>query len=181
MADINIKEKLDMLDRIQVILYRTGIMLSGFALFLPITNTFFNGSIFYFQPTLILACILIASSLHIYSKVIRYLLSHATWLALVIFTMNQLLELQLHPGWINGFLLITLSGIAFKESFCFNIPGLKLMPLILLTATIAQLNNAQPVFIATCSVAALLTLFMSIAKWRMPLHFDIGDKSKYQI
>jgi len=27
---------------------------------------------------------------------------------------------------------------------------------------------------------ALLTL-LALAKWRMPLHFDIGDKGRYQI
>jgi len=181
MADPHIIEKLDALDKAQVVLYRLGIMLSGIALTLPALAFFWQAATYLFQPALIIGSILIAASLHIYSKLIRLILSHSTWVALIIFSMNQIFELQIDQGWINGFLLITLSGIAFKESFCFKIPGLKLTPAILFIATIAQLNSLQSIFIGACLIAALLTLFMSIAKWRMPLHFDIGDKTKYQI
>ena len=30
-------------------------------------------------------------------------------------------------------------------------------------------------------ISGLLLAVLSIQKWRMPLHFDIGDKTKYQI
>jgi len=34
---------------------------------------------------------------------------------------------------------------------------------------------------ATLLVAGLLYAWLAAAKWRMPLHFDIGDKSLYKI
>ena len=30
-------------------------------------------------------------------------------------------------------------------------------------------------------IIGILLLILSIQKWRMPLHFDIGDKTKYQV
>jgi uncharacterized integral membrane protein len=35
--------------------------------------------------------------------------------------------------------------------------------------------------VALLTVAGGLYLVLSIAKLRMPLHFDVGDKSKYQV
>ncbi|EJS91872.1 hypothetical protein AAUPMC_01105 [Pasteurella multocida subsp. multocida str. Anand1_cattle] len=30
-------------------------------------------------------------------------------------------------------------------------------------------------------IVALLFFVLAFKKWQMPLHFDIGDKSKYQV
>ena len=57
--------------------------------------------------------------------------------------------------------------------------------------------NFQPIFVAVLwfsfvfeqtlltqifsVICGVLLLILSIQKWRMPLHFDIGDKEKYQV
>lgn len=180
MADPQYIEVLDTIDRIQVITYRLGITLCGLALLLPAIEQVYSGALVYFQPALMLGGIAVAASLHIYSKTIRYALSHATWLALILFACRTYFDWPIHDGWVNGFLLITLSGIAFKEHFCFKIPGLKYTPVLLLVATLAQLSERTELFVGTSMIAAILILFMAGAKWRMPLHFDIGDKRNYQ-
>ena len=180
MADPQYIEVLDTIDRIQVVTYRLGITLCGLALLLPAINQIYTNALSYFQPALMLGSIAVAASLHIYSKTIRYTLSHATWLALILFACSRYFYWPIDEGWVNGLLLITLSGIAFKEHFCFKIPGLKYTPVFLLIATLAQLADRTDLFVGTSLIAAILILFMAGAKWRMPLHFDIGDKRNYQ-
>jgi uncharacterized integral membrane protein len=76
---------------------------------------------------------------------------------------------------------VTLSGLAFKESFCFSIPGLKLVPLALAVSWFALVVDL-PVYAGSILFpAACLYFFMALRKAQMPLHFDIGDKSAYQI
>jgi uncharacterized integral membrane protein len=73
------------------------------------------------------------------------------------------------------------SMFAVKEYFCFRVPGLPLMPLLLGAALLLRwggMQAAEGVFLAA---AGLLYAWLSIAKWKMPLHFDIGDKSMYKI
>ena len=80
-----------------------------------------------------------------------------------------------------GFVFVALSGFALKEQFCFRIPGLRLVPLFLAAATFLHLSpqpwTAGPPMIIAGGVLG----WLSIAKIRQPLHFDIGDKSSYQI
>jgi len=180
MADPQYVEELDTIDRIQVVTYRLGITLCGLALLLPAIDQFYTGVLSYFQPGLMLGSIAVAAYLHIYSKTVRYALAHATWLALILFACSTYFDWPIHQGWVNGLLLITMSGIAFKEHFCFKIPGLKYTPVLLLMATLAQLAERTHLFVGASLIAAILILFMAGAKWRMPLHFDIGDKRNYQ-
>ena len=77
--------------------------------------------------------------------------------------------------------LLPLSGLAFKEQFCFAIPGIRLLPLLL---PLLWLLEWTPFAWATALVAlvsGLLLGLLSLAKWRMPLHFDIGDRGRYQL
>ncbi|MCI5132109.1 MAG: hypothetical protein D3904_11445, partial [Candidatus Electrothrix sp. EH2] len=68
-----------------------------------------------------------------------------------------------------------------KETFCFRIIGLPLVPLFLCCSVLNRLFGfffVEPYFLLP---AAFLLTWLCIAKWRMPLHFDIGDKSLYSL
>lgn len=73
-----------------------------------------------------------------------------------------------------GAALATLSGLAFKEQFCFAIPGIRLLPLLLPLLWLLEWTRVA-------LASGLLLGLLSLAKWRMPLHFDIGDRGRYQL
>lgn len=169
MADPDIESPMDKLDHLNVLLYRLGFTLAA-----PVI------ALLPWQPEswllqLAFVCaVLCASSLHIYNKSFRLVLQFATWVGL-------LLVLFGFPMIGLGGAFITLGGLCFKEQFCFKIPGLQFQPLILAALWFClqlQLTLAAKVF---AGVAAILFLVTSISKWRMPRHYDIGDKSKYEI
>ena len=67
------------------------------------------------------------------------------------------------------------------EQFCFRIPGLRLVPLFLATSLIPLLAGKVAFAGALLLLSGVIYSALAFAKWRMPLHFDVGDKSKYQI
>ncbi|MCK3657830.1 hypothetical protein A4G18_03670 [Pasteurellaceae bacterium Pebbles2] len=167
MADPHIQSPMDFLDKLTVCLYRTGFVLATISVaLLPYHDQA--------QIGIFAAALLCASSLHIYLKSFRLLLQFATWLALF-FQIIGLPELAL------GAALTTLGGLCFKEYFCFRIFALNLMPIFVALLWLSVVSQ-QPIFIMLMSsICAILFGVLAIQKWRMPLHFDIGDKGKYQI
>lgn len=169
MADPQVKSPMDGLDYLSVILYRLGFTLAAIVVgLLP-------WKLIPWNLELILVCAaLCASSLHIYLKSFRLLLQFATWVGL-------LCALFGFPMIALGGAFITLGGLCFKEQFCFKVPGLQFQPVILAALWFSlqlQVDIAATIF---ATIAGLLFLATAIAKWRMPLHFDIGDKTKYEI
>ena len=169
MADPHIKSEMDWLDYVTVISYRLGFLLAvPTVLMLPWKSPY---------PVLqlcFIAAILCASSLHIYMKNFRLLLQAATWGGLIFFVLG-------FPIIGLGGVFITLGGLCFKEYFCFKVPGLRAQPLILAALWFSLVLNLELAAQILAAIAALLFLIVSIAKWRMPFHFDIGDKSKYEV
>lgn len=169
MADPHIKSEMDWLDHLTVITYRLGlsfcfplIALLPWALNYPIDN-------------LVMICaIMCASSLHIYMKPFRLLLQMATWIGLI-FVLLGFPEIGL------GGAFITLGGLCFKEYFCFKIPGLPFQPILLAALWFSLQLDADIIGKVVAAISSLLFLIVSIAKWRMPRHFDIGDKAKYDV
>ena len=169
MADPHIQSDMDWLDYVTVILYRMGFVIAFPSVLLlpwdigfPMLNMVF------------VAAILCASSLHIYMKPFRLLLQMATWVGLACFVLG-------FPMIGLGGAFITLGGLCFKEYFCFKVPGLPAQPLILAALWFSMVFEYTTVAKVMAAIAALLFLIVSIAKWRMPLHFDIGDKTKYEV
>ncbi|WP_439238783.1 DUF2301 domain-containing membrane protein [Lonepinella sp. BR2919] len=167
MADPHIKSPMDFLDYLTVCLYRTGFILAAiFTALLPYYE--------FAQIGILAAALLCASSLHIYLKKFRLLLQFATWLALFFQIIGQT-ELAL------GAALVTLGGLCFKEYFCFRIFALNLMPIfvaLLWLTKVAEITIGLHILSIICTA---LFAVLAIQKWRMPLHFDIGDKGKYQV
>lgn len=168
MADPHIRSPMDFWDYLTVILYRCGFILAAImtALLPYRLGIALNG--------ILLAAVLCASSLHIYLKRFRLLLQMASWVALLC-ALFGLSELAL------GAAFFTLGGLAFKEYFCFRVFCLNFQPLFLAGLWFALQFEVTWLTQLLSTISALLFAILAIQKWRMPLHFDIGDKSKYEI
>ncbi|MGQ0286893.1 DUF2301 domain-containing membrane protein [Pasteurellaceae bacterium 22721_9_1] len=167
MADPHIQSPMDFLDKLTVCLYRTGFIFAAiFTALLPYYEFALLG--------LFAAAILCASSLHIYLKSFRLLLQFATWIGMFLYMINQ-------PTLALGAVLVTLGGLCFKEYFCFRIFALNAMPVLVALLWLSYVAKFNGLLIIISLICALLFAVLAIQKWRMPLHFDIGDKTKYQI
>ena len=98
----------------------------------------------------------------------------ATWLALLCALLGWH-ELAL------GGALVTLGGLCFKEYFCFRVPLLNLQPAFVAALWFAWVFEGGWITRILSLIVGGLLLILAVQKWRMPLHFDIGDKTKYQI
>ncbi len=176
MADPHIQSPMDFLDHLTVIIYRSGLTLACPVIaLLPWQANELPWQTNCNTGHLVLICaVMCASSLHIYMKSFRLLLQMATWIG-VIFVLTG------YPAIALGGAFITLGGLCFKEYFCFRIPGLPLQPVILGTLWFTLQFEVITTSKILATISALLFLVVSIAKWRMPQHFDIGDKAKYEM
>lgn len=176
MANPEYKEKLDGLDKISVCAYRLGISIFAFALLAQAAGI--NGITEPFVSTimLVVATALTAANLHIYDKKVRAIIVWCAWLGLVLMvTMPNIVWLPL------GFIYVTFSGVVLKESFCFRVPGLKFVPMLLAVNIVLLFFNLMALMSILLLLTGMIVVFLAIQKWRMPLHFDIGIKANYQI
>lgn len=168
MADPHIQSPMDAWDYLTVAIYRSGFVIAAFSV-LALT--------WYPEKALLgilIAATCCASSLHIYLKHFRLVFQFATWLGLLCYILG-LPELAL------GGALLTLGGLCFKEYFCFRVPLLNLQPIFVAVLWFSWVFEGAWLTRILSLVVGLLLLLLAIQKWRMPLHFDIGDKTKYQI
>ena len=168
MADPHIQSPMDGWDYATVIIYRSGFVLAAFSLL----------ALSYFPSAALLGILLAAtccaSSLHIYLKHFRLIFQFGTWLGLLCFIFGQ-------PQLALGGALLTLGGLCFKEYFCFRVPLLNFQP-IFVAALWAAFTVEQPLLLRILSfISGALMLILAVQKWKMPLHFDIGDKTRYQV
>lgn len=183
MADIDYQETLDFWDKLSVSLYRAGISLFSISLigFSALAFDWFSGLGEYYRSALVMIAIaaaLSAANVHIYSKTVRLVISWSSWVALVL----MLSDFELSRVWLSlGFVFVTFSGIALKESYCFKVPGLKLVPVLLAVSSFALCFGFQVVAAIAMMIAGFIMGYLSIAKWRMPLHYDIGIKANYEV
>lgn len=182
MADPNIKAELDKLDKGTIALYRIGMVITGLALLvLAIQQLFYP---LWFKQALIflaLGALLQASCLHIYSKLVRLLLVNATWFGLWFLSVSFATS-----GWWGGYLglgafIVTLSGLAYKESFCFSLTILKVIPVLLVVSWALIVLSFNQWASGGLILSSLLYLYMAWRKIKMPLYFDLGDRSKYEV
>ncbi|PVZ68833.1 DUF2301 domain-containing membrane protein [Pelagibaculum spongiae] len=170
MADPHIKPVMDALDYITVVIYRSGFVVGGIALL---------GSLLWGVEASMLpfltAAAMCASSLHIYDKKIRSILQFAAWVGLLLASWQILPMLAFGAG------LLVMGGLSYKEYFCFKVPGLQAMPIWVAVLWLLQLFDLTLLANIGGSACGGLLLLLAWKKWQMPLHFDIGDKSNYQI
>lgn len=183
MADTDYKETLDCLDKLSVCLYRTGISVFALSLmgFSLIVFGWSDALSEYYRSVLVMigvAAAFSAATIHVYSKPVRLAISWSSWVGLVF----MISDADLSRVWLPlGFIFVTFSGIALKESYCFKVPGLKLVPILLAVSVLALSLKWESIAALAMLLAGASMGYLAIAKWRMPLHFDIGIKAKYEV
>lgn len=182
MADPNIRESLDGVDKMTIITYRLGMVITGGAIFILALQQIFYPQ--WFKQALILLAfgsLLQASSLHIYSKLVRWFLVNATWMGCWLVSVSFVTTGLWFAYLSFGAFIVTLSGLAYKESFCFSLSILKLTPALLAISWVLTIFSINHGASATLIISALLYLYMAWQKINMPLHFDLGDRRKYEV
>ncbi|HEO65632.1 MAG TPA: hypothetical protein ENI73_07155, partial [Spirochaetes bacterium] len=80
-----------------------------------------------------------------------------------------------------GFLLAGYSSIGAKEAYCFKLYEGYLYAILSFFLVIIHLIGPSPkVELGLFTVITVLAVVFTIRKLRLPLHYDIGDKSHYQ-
>lgn len=184
MADPHHVEELDALDRGTVGLYRAGLLVAaGSVLWLGACHV--RGVP---DPSarwlVLLGVALIAADLHLYDRRIRWVIGAAAWLsALLLFA-----PAVASPGlgaWLGdaglGFAFVVFSAVALKERKCFRLPIVVAIPPVLAASLIPLRIGLDPQAGVVLAVAGAMLAVLAVAKLRMPLHYDIGDKRHYQI
>jgi uncharacterized integral membrane protein len=173
--------ELDGFDRFTVRLYRSGLcvaaggtaLLGGLSAFALSTST---------AVAVILTGVLLAvADMHLYDKRVRWVIGAAGQLGAVGVAVGALAGVEIVQLAGLGFLFVALSGFALKERFCFKIPGLRAVPLGLALGLVPLVFDWPLLAAVVYGLTSLPMLVLCVAKWRMPLHFDVGNKSAYQI
>ncbi len=125
------------------------------------------------------------SNLHLYDKRIRGALRGSAWIGVVLMLTGLILT-RVDLGWWVlhagvGFVLVTQSGLALKEQYCFRLPLMQAVPFLLAVGVFGAAMEAAAIAGTVLLAAGVLLVAMVVAKGRMPLHYDIGDKSRYQV
>jgi len=183
-------------DRTGVIIYRAGLMVASLSFAIGSALVLLNNNQVGLQaltPLITCFCIALGVSLvmiHIYLAVLHRLLQ-AFWaigsMAAVALALSSSEPLALtvynHPNALFGvgFIFAALTGIYFKEAFCFNRLETKvltpLVPILLLGHLVGFLSvQSERVMLA---VWAVLFVVFALRKVIQPIPPDIGDKSVF--
>ncbi|MDX1302802.1 DUF2301 domain-containing membrane protein [Photobacterium sp.] len=169
MADPHIQSDLDGLDKLTVLLYRCALTLSAAAMSIVAWETEFATS------ALIIAALIASSTVHIYDKRFRWLIQGSGLFAVIWLLTGLWQPLAL------GAALFTFSALAIKEYFCFQLKVLLMTPVALAGFWFCLIFNEFQIGMVFSMSGAILLAVAAFFKWRMPLHYDIGDKTRYQI
>jgi uncharacterized integral membrane protein len=181
LADPHHVPTLDGLDRFTVRLYRTGLVIASAGVLYAGIRAALSTVIGLpdFLPVILVGVMLCVANVHLYDKLFRWIFGALGMTGAVLWALADLHMLVGLAG--LGFTFAALSAFALKEQFCFRVPGMRLVPLMLAASLIGfGLGNAIWVAVLLLPSGVLLSI-LAVAKLRMPLHFDIGDKSHYQI
>ncbi|MGF1681470.1 DUF2301 domain-containing membrane protein [Photobacterium minamisatsumaniensis] len=169
MADPHIQCELDALDTLTVILYRCALSASAVIIALIAWEPNLAGT------GLIMAALIATTTVHIYDKRFRWLILGSALFATI---------WQMTGFWFPlaiGAALFSFSALAIKEYFCFQLKVLLLTPLCLAGFWFCFVFGSTQLSIAFSMASAVLLAIAAFSKWRMPLHYDIGDKTRYQV
>ncbi|WP_428457906.1 DUF2301 domain-containing membrane protein [Photobacterium makurazakiensis] len=169
MADPHIQCELDALDKLTVILYRCALSASAVIMALIAWEPNLAGT------GLIMAALIATTTVHIYDKRFRWLILGSALFATI---------WQMTGIWFPlaiGAALFSFSALAIKEYFCFQLKVLLLTPLCLAGFWFCFVLGSTQLSIVFSMASAVLLAIAAFSKWRMPLHYDIGDKTRYQV
>ncbi len=179
MADPHLTPDLDGWDRLTVSVYRGSLVVASVAGLAAAGSLATGGNGAPGHTVATAAAAIAAVTVHLYARVVRGVLA---WLAvggLILVGLEGADGLLSQAG--RGLVYAGLGALAFKEWFCFRIPGLRAVPLFLAWGVLVQAFGdpvwASPGF----GLGFALVGVMALAKLRMPLGHDIGDRSAYQV
>jgi len=205
MGDPNIKEELTTYDKISVTLYRGGIVFSALSLVYAVayfyfgakdsTSPIFTGSLPFIVFWIFIICVDISVSfLHLYSKqVLRIIQGCAAIGTLILLTGFLFFNFSPAPifyseGFIGkiglaglGFVAAGFAGIGAKEAFCFKLNegyAYGILSALLVIGHFIGIYTLQ-IALGFLTVITVLVVVFTIRKLLLPLHYDIGDKSRY--
>ncbi|MGY5451666.1 DUF2301 domain-containing membrane protein [Agarivorans sp. MS3-6] len=181
MANIEHQEQLDVVDKVSVVLYRMAWIVVTLSFGWASYSGAYQHSIW--QPLWLLAvgCSLLAHNLHIYNKLIRYLVAACGWLALWLTMSYYLWHWPFMAMFSLGAFYAVIGALAYKESFCFNLGLLRWMPLLLVADWVLSLGDWQALRVVSLLLAAIGCLLIAYHKIKQPLYYDIGKRSHYQL
>tara|TARA_Y100001968_G_C19374987_1_gene727146 strand:+ start:98 stop:769 length:672 start_codon:yes stop_codon:yes gene_type:complete len=181
-------------DKVEVRNYRISLLICAISMCLGIFNWFIIGesSSIIWLFTLCIGLSLALHWIHIYIKEIHqilkfFLIAGVIGLIIIIgkFGINHALAVVLkQPSWTLALspIFITLTGIGFKEFFCFRRPeafGLTILLPIAILGHITNLINSNAV-LTLISLSSILLLFLAVRKFGLDPALDIGDKSVFE-
>ncbi|MBE9192413.1 DUF2301 domain-containing membrane protein [Gloeocapsopsis crepidinum LEGE 06123] len=183
-------------DRTGVIVYRTGLMVAALSFALGSALVLLNHNAVNLQiltPLFACFCIALGVSLftiHIYLAALHRLLQFF-WaigtLSAVFFAVSSVEPLALtiynYPTSLFGvgFVFAALTGIYFKEAFCFDRLETKILTPLVPILLLGHILQVLPVQLEQIMLAGWATLFVVFAlrKIMQPIPPDIGDKSVF--
>ena len=169
MADPHIQSDLDGLDKLTVLLYRGALTFSAAVMSVVAWEADFATS------ALVIAALIASSTAHIYDKRFRWLIQGSGLFAAIWLLTGLWQPLAL------GAALFTFSALAIKEYFCFQLKALLVTPVVLAGFWFCLVFNQAQISMVFSMSGAILLAVAAFSKWRMPLHYDIGDKTRYQV
>jgi uncharacterized integral membrane protein len=184
-ADPHHVEALDGFDRATVSLYRLGLVTAAL-------GTAGLAAALLAAPDLaplarvgiLLGTALIVADLHLYVRNIRWAISASGWLAAVLLAAGGVAGPTVGP-WLAdaglGFAFVVFSAVALKERYCFRLPVVVAVPPTLALSLVPLRLGLEIPAAALLAVGAATLAVLALAKLRMPLHYDIGDKRKYEV
>lgn len=185
MADPHHVEALDGFDRATVGFYRLGLILAAVGVGgLAAALVFAPERAGLARFVVLMATALIVADLHLYARTIRWTISAAGWLAAVLFAASGLSWASAAP-WLAdaglGLSFVVFSAVALKERYCFKLPVVVAAPPALALSLVPLRLGWEVPAAALLAVGAATLGVLALAKLRMPLHYDIGDKRKYEV
>ncbi len=180
-------------DKKEVLFYRLSILFCGLFFSIGLAQWFSNGShqIWIWLLGMSISIGFSIKWIHIYLRSLHQVLTIFWVLGCIGFVIlayhfgltNFIYGLRENPKSILliGPLFASLTGIGFKEFFCFRrieAIGITIFIPIALMGYLTELANDRFTF-AMLVVSSLLLLFMGIRKFNLPAEADIGDKSVF--
>lgn len=181
-------------DRQGVIVYRSGLMIAALSFAVSAAIVLWHGSLAWITPLFAVFWIALGVSLltiHIYLAPLHRALQ-AFWLIGGLATVGiaiadsapVALTVYQHPIAIFGvgFTFAALTGIFFKEAFCFDRLETKLLTPIVPLLLLGQLTGVLPVFWEQILLGSWAVLFLIFASRKVvqAIPPDIGDKSVFE-
>lgn len=173
-------EPLDAFDRRSILAYRTGLVLSSIGLGLTAMQLSVHHEAKRPIALLTFGVILSVGNMHLYDKRVRWIIAWLGWGSLLAWAAADVANRPLSTLGL-GLSLAALSALVLKEWFCFRIPLVRWTPAALFVGVLAN-HWGHDALTALCfGASALGVAAVAMAKLRMPLTHDMGDRRHYQI